>query len=158
MSNIQRFNGTNETNDLPMPVPFASLFDEMLRPFGMSDISLARSSGYAVGPTTALDVRENADEYIVRCDVPGVDPKDIELSVEENVLSLKATRASETEQNHGALYSERRFGSWTRSIRLAKPVDHGRIEANVERGVLTVRLPKHEGAKPKMIQVRVSEG
>jgi HSP20 family protein len=157
MSNIQRFNGTNETmNDLPVPVlvPFASLFDEMLRPFDVS--GFARGGSAAGVAATALDVRENADEYVVQCDVPGVDPKDIELLLEDNVLTLKATRTSEQKQDQ--IYSERRFGSWTRSIRLGKPVDHGKIEANVERGVLTVRLPKHDDAKPKMIQVRVSEG
>lgn len=154
MSNIQRFNGTDETaNELPVPAPFGSLFDEMLRPFGIGDFARSRSA--PVVAATALDLRESADEYVVQCDVPGVDPKDIELALEDGVLTLKVTR--KLEQKKDQIYTERRFGSWTRSIRLGKPVDHGKIEANVERGVLTVRLPKHEDAKPKMIQVRVAE-
>lgn len=151
MSNIQGFNGIErDFNDLPAPTPFASLLDDIFsRPFGPSDIARGAEA-------TPLDVRETADEYVVQCDVPGVDPDDIEISLEDNVLTLKATRATETSRSDGAVYSERRFGSFLRSLRLGKPVDQAKIGASVDRGVLTVRLPKHEDAKPKRIRVQVS--
>ncbi|MFC1879002.1 Hsp20/alpha crystallin family protein [Chloroflexota bacterium] len=118
---------------------------------------------HAARPTAwglALDVTENEDEYSLQASLPGVSPDDIDINFEKDVLTIKGESESKgAEDVEGRRYHlrERRFGSFCRSIRLPNSVDAENIEANYEAGVLSLRLPKLEAAKPKRIEVKTLE-
>lgn len=103
----------------------------------------------------ALDVAEDADNYIVKASVPGINPDDIEITLTDNVLTIKGETKAESESKDLNWHvRERRYGSFMRSITLPTSVDADRVEASNEHGVLTLRLPKSEAVKPKRIEVK----
>jgi HSP20 family protein len=105
----------------------------------------------------ALDVSENDDEFVVKASLPGVDPKDIEITYDKDVLTIKGeTQEEKEEEDEGRRYHlrERRYGSFCRSFSLPSTIKAEAIDASYEAGVLTLHLPKAEEAKPKRIQVK----
>ena len=103
----------------------------------------------------ALDVSENADEFVVKASLPGVDPKDIEITYDKDVLTINGeVKEEKEEEDEGRRYymRERRYGSFSRSISLPGTIKS--INATYESGVLTLHLPKAEEAKAKRIQVK----
>ncbi len=103
----------------------------------------------------ALDVLEENDDYIVKASVPGVDPNQIEITLSDNMLTIKGETKSEQDVEEKNYHlRERRYGSFTRSISLPMPVDSTKVDATHENGVLTLRLPKAETVKPKRITVK----
>lgn len=88
----------------------SNLIEEVFRDFG--DVGVARPWTTMVSsPTPALDIHETADGYVVKCDVPGVDPKDIALEIEDDIVKIKARRKSDPQdRTDGYRYSERTFG------------------------------------------------
>lgn len=106
----------------------------------------------------ALDVAETGDEYLVKASLPGIEPDDLEITYNNNVLTIKGEMQAEreVEEQHYHL-RERRTGSFSRSISLPSTVDADHIQASYNAGVLTLHLPKVEEAKPKRIQVRSGE-
>ena len=102
----------------------------------------------------AVDVKELDDHFVLVADIPGVEPKDIEITTEGGVLTIKGERKTETDETgEGYRRVERRHGSFTRSFTLPELVDADKIEAKGANGVLEVRIPKPEQAQPKRIQV-----
>jgi HSP20 family protein len=102
-----------------------------------------------------LDLTENEDEFIVKASVPGIDPDDLEITLSENTLTIKGEIRKEQEKEEQRYHlRERRFGRFTRSISLPANVKSDQIEADYNKGVLTLRLPKTEEVKPKRIPVR----
>ena len=100
---------------------------------------------------------ETADAISVRMDLPGHDAKDIHVNVENDVLTVRSERKTETQEKGETLHrSERSYGLYTRSFVLPAPVDAQKAEARYENGVLSVTLPKREDAKPRSIDVRVN--
>jgi HSP20 family protein len=106
-----------------------------------------------------MDVAERTDAYIVHAELPGVNPDQVEVSFEQNVLTLRGSKpASFDVSNEGELRvfaAERVHGSFERSVRLPEFVDADRISAQFDRGVLTVTIPKAEAAKSRKIAVNV---
>jgi len=103
----------------------------------------------------AVDVAEDADTYIVKASVPGINPEEIEIALTDNVLTIKGETREEHESKETNWHvRERRYGNFMRSITLPHPVNAEQVEATNEHGVLTLRLPKAEAAKPKKIAVR----
>jgi HSP20 family protein len=103
----------------------------------------------------ALDVMEKPEAYVVKASVPGVKPENIEITVVNNVLTIKGESKEESEKKEGEYHlRERRFGSFYRSITLPMNVKPEAIEAVNEHGVLTLTLPKAEAVKPKKIAVK----
>lgn len=103
-----------------------------------------------------LELREEDDKFVVHADVPGIDRKDLDISVTGNTLTIKGERKSEEKRKEkGYLYSERRFGSFLRSVELPTEVDAEKIAASYKDGVLEIAVPKSERAKPKQIKVDV---
>jgi HSP20 family protein len=103
-----------------------------------------------------MDAYRKDDSFLLQLDLPGVAPESIELSVEENVLSISAKRAAPpTSESVESVIAERTFGTFTRQVVLGKTLDSERIEANYEGGVLTVVIPIAEQAKPRRIEVSV---
>jgi HSP20 family protein len=103
----------------------------------------------------ALDLIENDDAFIVKASVPGINPDDLEITFTDSTLTIKGETKSEenVEKSHYHL-RERRFGSFTRSIQLGTRIESDKIEANYDKGVLTLRLPKSEEIKPKRIPIK----
>jgi HSP20 family protein len=108
----------------------------------------------------AMDVAERGDAYIVHTELPGVHPEQVEVSFEQNVLTLRGSKpASFDSNNEGELRvfaAERVHGSFERSVRLPEFVDADRINAKFDHGVLTVTVPKAEAAKPRKIEIATS--
>jgi HSP20 family protein len=106
-----------------------------------------------------IDVKKKGDEIVVKASLPGVKPEEIQVTVEDNVLELKAESASETEsEESGYLVRERAYGAFYRALRLPENVDTEHIQSAYENGVLTVTLPKAEEKKRKQIKVAVQGG
>jgi HSP20 family protein len=106
-----------------------------------------------------LDVVAEGDDFVVRASMPGVSPENIQVSIEDGVLTVRgetASRFATTEGNY--LMRERRSGSFRRSLRLPDTVDQDKAEPRYEHGVLTVTLPKAEAKRAKQFEVKVAEG
>jgi HSP20 family protein len=103
----------------------------------------------------AADVYETENDLVLRADIPGVDPKQIDIRVENNVLTIRGERSLDSnkvkEENFHRV--ERLYGTFARSFTLSTTVDADKIKANYKDGVLTITLPKAEAAKPKRIQI-----
>ncbi len=104
----------------------------------------------------AVDVRETKDSLEIAAELPGIDPKDVEVSVENGVLTLKGSRNFE-KATDGETYHrvERAYGSFERSFSLPTNVDPEKVQAVYRHGVLHLALPKREEAKPKSITIKV---
>lgn len=103
----------------------------------------------------ALDVAEQEDAFVVKASVPGVAPEDVEVTLTDNVLTIKGEMKADKEINEENYHlRERRFGAFMRSVTLPTAVEAEKIEAVNENGVLTLTLPKAEAVKPKKIEVR----
>jgi HSP20 family protein len=102
----------------------------------------------------AVEVFEKEDKFVVKADLPGVKEKDIDVSIEGDMLTIKGEKQSESEVKEESYYCcERSYGSFYRSISLPSKVDAGKIEADYEDGVLEVTLPKKAEAKAKKVTV-----
>jgi HSP20 family protein len=105
-----------------------------------------------------IDVVQKPDEIVVKASLPGVKPEDIEVTVEDNVLTLKAESSKENETHEsGYLIRERSSGTFYRALRLPESVDTDRIHPIIENGVLTITMPKAEEKKKKQIKIHVKE-
>jgi HSP20 family protein len=104
----------------------------------------------------ALDVIEKETEYLVKANVAGLDPEKIDITYNNNTLTIKAETQEENEEKEEGQYHlrERRFGSFCRSISMPGLVDTNKIEAETENGILTLKLPKKEEAQPKRIAIK----
>jgi len=104
-----------------------------------------------------VDVKEEAERFLIRADVPGVDPKDIEVSVEDGVLTISGERKTEErEESAGWTRVERHSGRFHRSFTLPETVNAAGVTAKGEHGVLEISIPKVEKAQPKKIEVKVN--
>jgi HSP20 family protein len=104
----------------------------------------------------AVDIYETAHELVVKADLPDIDPKDLDIRVENNILSIRGERKFEKKVNEdNYLRVERAYGAFSRSFSLANTVNPDGIKADYQNGVLTLVIPKREEAKPKQIKVNV---
>jgi HSP20 family protein len=106
----------------------------------------------------AMDVAERGDAYLVHTELPGVSPDQVEVSFEQNVLTIRGTKPASFDVNaEGELRlfaAERVSGTFERSVRLPEFVDADRIEASFTNGLLTITVPKAEAAKPRRIELK----
>ncbi|MFE4052338.1 Hsp20/alpha crystallin family protein [Streptomyces sp. YIM B13518] len=100
-----------------------------------------------------MDAYRSGDDFIVHFDLPGIDPETIELDVERNVLNVRAERRSPAPEGAETVVAERPTGTFTRQLFLGETLDTERIDASYESGVLTLRIPVAEQAKPRRIQI-----
>jgi HSP20 family protein len=109
--------------------------------------------------TPSIDVIETDEDIKLKADLAGMDPKDISIEVQDNVLTVSGERRFQEEVKEDKYYRiERRYGSFSRSIALPQAVNEDKIEAKYENGLLEVSVPKAEIAKPKRISVAVGAG
>ena len=130
------------------------LFDENWRNIFAED-----NSGEPTSYKLALDVIEANARYTVVANLPGVDAENIDIRVEEDVLTIEANvqNAMADGEESRNLLQERRTGKFSRSVRLPQPVDVENIEATYNNGVLELSLPKLPESQPKQIKVKVAE-
>ena len=104
----------------------------------------------------AVDVYENDDhEFVLKAELPAVKREDIAITYDDGVLTLKGERKSEVETSRDTYHRvERQYGSFMRSFTLPATVDAARIQASYKDGVLTIRVPQREEAKPKQIEIK----
>ena len=129
---------------------FEDAFNDMLRPFG--------TDAEAVSTRTwipRVDIRENADGLTLLMDVPGLGKDDLNITLENNVLTIAGERKFETDEKANESYHrlERQYGPFSRSFTLAPTVRTDKVEASFKDGVLSVHLPKQEESKPRRISI-----
>jgi HSP20 family protein len=128
------------------PAPTSRDFDRIVRrAFGSG------TAGYA--PALPMDAIRRDGQLVLRFDIPGVDPQKIDVTVDKGVLSVSATREEITTEGESPVARERLFGSFTRRVRLSDTLDADAIEASNSDGVLEIRIPVREEAKPRKITV-----
>ena len=104
----------------------------------------------------AVDVAETKNEMVVNVEIPGMDPKQIDISLSEGTLTVKGEKKQETEEKEeNYRLIERRYGTFTRSVLLPQEVESDKISASYKNGVLTVVFPKSKEAKKKEIKIKV---
>lgn len=139
----------------PFGRDFTRIADRLNRAFDLRFEDSDRESLGVWNPP--VDIMEDKDGLVLKAELPGMDKKDIEVRVENNVLTLQGERKRESETKENGYYRrERAYGTFSRSFSLPTSVDTGKIGAEYKDGVLSVSLPKAEEAKPKQIQVKVA--
>ena len=140
-------------NSLPDPfAEFDRLQEEMGRLFGLMNAGQAGLFDRSSSP--AIDVLDEREKVTVICNLPGVDRKDIELSITNNVLSIKGERKASGEKRK-VFKDESWFGTFQRTLSLPPVIDPDRIKAEMSDGVLRIRLDKKPESKPRQISVIV---
>jgi HSP20 family protein len=123
--------------------------------FGFDPFGDVRPGSVTFSPS--FEVKETADQFVVRADLPGVDEKDLDVSLHNGVLSVTGSRTGEQRKEGEAYYLyERQFGSFTRSFSLPDTADGEKIDARLDNGVLTVTIGKRAEAKPRKISLSKS--
>lgn len=130
---------------------FGNLFEGFFQPLRWVEEEASE------GVTPRMDVIERDNEFVVKTEMPGVKKDDIEISLENGVLTISAETKSESETKEGdrVIRQERRYGKYLRSLRLGKEIDEKKVKANYKDGILELTLPKAEEVKPKKITVGV---
>lgn len=119
------------------------------------DDSFVRGPATANGYGLALDVQLEKDDYLIRANVPGLKPEEVRLEIIDNTVTVSGEIQSERQEKEANyLLQERRYGQFSRSVSLPTAVNAAKAEATIEHGVLTLRLPKAEEAKPKAITIK----
>lgn len=108
-------------------------------------------------PALPMDAFRRGDEFIVHMDLPGVDPDSVDLTVQRNVLTVKAERRTVLDEYDEALVAERPTGTFTRQLFLGQNLDVDNLRADYEQGVLTVTIPVSEAARPRKIEVQAGK-
>ncbi|MBI5042087.1 MAG: Hsp20/alpha crystallin family protein [Gammaproteobacteria bacterium] len=145
--NVVRYEPWNLLNQLHTEID--QLFTPQRRRTKEAGASIAASDW-----TPAVDIKEEADRFVITADVPGVDPKDIELHMENGVLTIKGERQSETkEAREGYKRIERVRGSFYRRFSLPDTTNAEAISAKSQHGVLEVVIPKQQKVQPRRIEV-----
>ncbi|NUN71176.1 MAG: Hsp20/alpha crystallin family protein [Bacteroidetes bacterium] len=127
------------------------IVDEFFRGDLLADGGFSRRDWYP-----AVDITENAERYVLNAELPGMAKEDVQVTLENNVLTIRGEKKGTTEEKQGDVHRiERRFGSFERSFTLPSTVDVNKIDAQYKDGVLSLTLPKAEEAKPRAIDVKV---
>jgi HSP20 family protein len=105
----------------------------------------------------ALDFSETKDGFVVTMEVPGLDAKDVKVSIQDQTLTVSGERKKEEEKKGERFYRmERSYGSFTRSIRLPVPVEPAKVNAVFAKGILTVSIPKSEASKGVEVPIKAA--
>lgn len=132
------------------------LFDEAFRGVTRPGTEEDWALGGSWAP--AVDIYEQGSDIVLKAELPGVNPKDVDILVENNVLTLRGERSFDQEVKRESYHRvERAYGSFSRSFTLPSVVDTDKIKADYKDGVLRVTLPKKDEAKPKQIAINVGK-
>jgi HSP20 family protein len=129
------------------------MFDDFFRSGGQG-LQPWNAGGHAMAPR--IDISDSDKELVITAEIPGLDEKDFEVTLAGDLLTIKGEKKTENENRNGnAYYVERRFGSFSRSVRLPFEAGDEQVEANYDRGVLTVRVPKPAEAQRHVRRIEV---
>ena len=127
-------------------------------PFRELDRLTQQVFGTAARPAAMpMDAYRHGDSFYIHFDLPGIQPDSIELTVEQNVLTVRADRVPLQKDDAEMIVSERPYGTFTRQVFLGETLDADKISADYAAGVLTLTIPVHEAAKPRSIQITSSD-
>lgn len=131
------------------------LFDDFFNGFGRGTLPSLHNGGWN-GGIPSLDVTDSDRELVVEAELPGMSEKDFEVSLVGDVLTIKGEKKHEHEEKEGERhYIERSYGSFSRSVRLPFDASEQDVDANYDKGVLTIRIPKPEDIQSKVKQIEV---
>lgn len=135
------------------PINRRRLMNEFDRLFEMPNLWEDAQNNWSL----ELDVAETQDAYVVKASVPGINPEDIDITMEDNVLAIKGEFSREEENENEQYYiRERRHGNFGRTVRFPVLVNSEAVEAAYDMGVLTLTVPKAEEVKPKRITIKAN--
>lgn len=147
------------TGELKPWRPFGSItmlrrdIDHLWDRFFAGDVGLAP---WEKGWAPSLDVSETKDKLIVKTEIAGVDPKEIDIKIRGDILTIKGEKKEEKEEKEESYHlMERRYGAFSRSLQLPMAVDEKKIKANYKNGVLKITLPKSEQSKAKTAKIKI---
>ncbi|RCG22417.1 Hsp20/alpha crystallin family protein [Sphaerisporangium album] len=130
--------------------PFIQEFDRQFDRFARQALGTGENGARGVMP---LDGVRRKDDVLLKFDLPGIDPDSIEVTVDRGVLSVSASRAEEYGEDDRLFVRERPMGSFTRRVYLSEHLDSDKIDAAYSNGVLAVRIPVIEKARPRKVEI-----
>ena len=134
-------------------MPGAREMDRLLNRFLEGKLEEESSAGAQWVPS--MDVSETKDSLIAKLEVPGMDPKDIQISLQENLLTIKGEKTQEQEEKEEHFHRvERTYGMFARSVRLPVTVDASKVAASFKNGLLTITLPKTPTSRGTTIPIK----
>ncbi len=147
MTRVKRTNGDSDVRDL------FSLFKQFT-----DDPLWKKPTRWNQFQAPSLDLSETEEDYLIEIEAPGMDPEDLDITLSDNTLTVKGEKVqSKTDEERDYHRTERRYGSFTRQVHLPDSVNEEDIEAEYERGILRISVPKVEEASRKQIEVNVKE-
>lgn len=130
------------------------LFDDFFTPAEGRSFAVPSAAAESLWPR--IDVEETEQAFVVTAEVPGLQEKDIELNLRDNLLTISGEKREERQdQKRGAAYAERFYGQFRRTIPIDAPLDEEKVDARFRNGVLTVTLPKSQKAEAKARRIEV---
>ena len=137
--------------------PFADMLDLQNNINRLFNLSLTRKGEEGIaGWSPNVDIYKEGENYILKSELPGITKDDIDITIQDNLVTIKGSKKEEKEVKEDDFYHcERRFGSFQRSFELPSPIDKKNVKASYKDGVLEVILPVAEEAKPKQIKIDI---
>ena len=136
-----------------------SLQNEMNRLFNTffdQPAPAGRGGGQARRWIPPMDLVETKDHYVLRADLPGLFEEEVNVQLQDNVLTISGERKAQHETEHEGYYRlERAFGGFSRSLTLPEGIDPDAVQAHFDRGVLELRIPKPEQKRPRQVQIKL---
>jgi len=130
---------------------FDRMFDRFLSDFAVEPLSAVR------GFSPMIDLVEKDDRYVLTAELPGLDENEVEVTLNDNLLTIRGEKKEEREDSSGSYYyAERRYGSFERTVPLPAEVDADKVKAYFKKGLLTVELPKSERVLKESRKIKIS--
>lgn len=130
------------------------MFDDFFNDVGTRGMEAWRASPFGLSPV--IDVEDTGQEVVVKAELPGLDEKDFEVTLAGDTLTISGEKKSNDENRSGGSYHvERRFGAFSRSVRLPFEASDDKVEASYDRGLLTIRVPKPQEAQRTVKRIDV---
>lgn len=129
------------------------MFDDFFRGFDIEPFGAFAEQETFMPP---MNISEDDKEIVVTADLPGIDEKDLDISIAKDVLTIKGEKKTETEDKKKNYHRiERSYGSFSRSVALPEGIDDGKVEAEMKKGVLKIRIPKSAEAQPQRKKIEI---
>ena len=139
--------------------PFERMHEEMDRIFNEFMPNASEAGGFNAGTLASIDLSETDDALELKADLPGMEEKDLNVTLRNGAVTISGERKYESEETKKNFYrAERAYGSFSRSVPLPCEVDEERVEAHFKNGVLTVRLPKSATEKENQRRIDIKTG
>lgn len=154
----------NNSIQLAPNYSFSTANDDFDNLFNFFDTNFSKNNLCNFGPTIdqnyfpRVDINETKNEFLISAELPGVNEKDIQVTIENKTLTLKGDKKAEKDYNQVELFnSERCYGSFQRSFKIPELIDQNKIDASTDNGILMVKLPKKAGTEKKVKKVPINQ-